>query len=108
MKLLWLARLARPDLLKPIGDLATHVQKWSRNDDKKLYRLVCYLNSTKHYKLKGRVKDPLSACRLRLYVDADFCGDKLDTKVYQWRLFGPHWSKHLLPTRLGEPQANGH
>ena len=39
MKLLWLARLARPDLLKPIGDLVTHVQKWSRHDDKKLLKM---------------------------------------------------------------------
>ena len=36
MKALWLGRLARPDIVKPIGDLATHVQKWSRNHDKQL------------------------------------------------------------------------
>ena len=80
MKALWLARLARPDILKAIGDLASHVQKWSRNDDKKLYRLICYINSTKHFLLKGKVGDPLEQLKLRLYVDADFCGDKLDTK----------------------------
>ena len=46
MKALWLGRLARPDLVKPIGDLASFVQKWSRNCDKQLHRLVCYINST--------------------------------------------------------------
>jgi len=80
MKFLWLGRLARPDLVKPIGDLATHVQKWSVNDDKKLFRLVCYLNSTLNYKLKGVIGDDLSKLKLRLYADADFCGTKEDTK----------------------------
>ena len=28
MKCLWLGRLARPDIIKPIGDLSTQVQKW--------------------------------------------------------------------------------
>ena len=41
-KVLWLGRLARPDIVKPIGDLATHFQKWSRNQDKQLPRLMCY------------------------------------------------------------------
>ena len=31
MKCLWLARLSRPDIMKEIGDLATKVQKWTRN-----------------------------------------------------------------------------
>ena len=42
MKALWLGRLARPDIVKPIGDLATHVQKWSRSHDKQLHRLMNY------------------------------------------------------------------
>ena len=29
MKCLWLGRLACPDIVKPIGDLATQFQKWS-------------------------------------------------------------------------------
>ena len=39
MKALWLARLARPDLNKIIADLATHINTWSRNDDKRVRRL---------------------------------------------------------------------
>ena len=30
MKVLWLGRLSRPDLIKPINDVATKVQSWSR------------------------------------------------------------------------------
>ena len=76
MKNLWLARLARPDIQKPIGDLASHLTVWSRNDDKRVYRLICYLNTTKEYRLIGRVSDPPSALSLRLYVDADFSGEQ--------------------------------
>ena len=47
MKALWLGRLARRDIIKPIRDLATQVQKWSRNTDKQLHRSVCYINSSK-------------------------------------------------------------
>ena len=80
MKQLWLARLARPDLVKAINLLACKVQNWTRNDDKRLYRLTCYLNSTKDLKLNARVGDPPSDLCLRLYVDADFAGDIEDAK----------------------------
>ena len=80
MKCLWLGRLARPDIIKPIGDLATHVQSWSRNCDKQLYRLVCYLHTTQHYQLVGKVMDQAPLLSLRLYVDADFAGDRLTGK----------------------------
>ena len=80
MKCLWLGRLARPDLIKPIGDLATKVTKWSVNCDRMLYRLICYIETTKHYKLVGVVGDPADKLYLKLYVDADFCGDREDTK----------------------------
>jgi hypothetical protein len=42
MKCLWLGRLARPDLVKPIGDLATKITNWTLNCDKQMYRLICY------------------------------------------------------------------
>jgi hypothetical protein len=72
--------LARPDIVKPIGDLATQVQKWSKNCDKALYRLICYIQSTLEHRLTGTVGDCSAALRLRLYVDADFAGDRLDSK----------------------------
>ena len=80
MKLLWLGRLSRPDLIKPIGDLATQIQKWTRNCDKQLYRLVCYLHSSTHLCLQGSVDDPTGKLELRLFVDADFAGDRQDVK----------------------------
>ena len=57
MKDLWAARLARPDFQKPICDLASKVQCWSRNDDKRLHRLMCYMESSKKQCLIGKVYD---------------------------------------------------
>ena len=57
MKALWLGRLARPDIVKPINDLATKVQNWSRAEDKKLLRLIQYIAATPHYRLAGTIND---------------------------------------------------
>ena len=46
MKCLWLARLSRPGIQKPICDLASRVSCWSRNDDKRLLRLISYIHHT--------------------------------------------------------------
>ena len=80
MKALWLGRLARPDIIKPINDLATKVQSWSRGDDKRLLRLIQYINSTPQYRLVGTVQDSPTDLELQLYVDADFAGDRLTGK----------------------------
>ena len=80
MKCLWLGRLARPDIVKPIGDLATQVQKWTIHSDKALFRLMCYIHSSLGHRLVGTVGDKAGDLRLRLYVDADFAGDRLDCK----------------------------
>eukprot|EP00973_Karenia_brevis_P014216 1933961-Karenia_brevis.AAC.1 len=58
MKGLWLARLARPDIAKAINDMTTKVQKWSKNDDRRLYRIFCYLKTSREYMLCGHVGDP--------------------------------------------------
>ena len=80
MKALWLGRLARPDIVQPIADLATHVQKWSRNHDKQLHRLICYIDSSKTHRLVGTIRDDPRELHLALYVDADFAGEKADAK----------------------------
>ena len=80
MKALWVARLARPDLLKPITALARHVQSWTRNCDKQLYRLICYMFSTPDLKLTGYIHDSIDKIELHLFVDADFSGSREHTK----------------------------
>ena len=61
-------------------DLATQVQKWSRNNDKQLHRLICYINSSKTHRLAGTIHDDPRDLHLALYVDADCAGEKADAK----------------------------
>ena len=46
MKVLYAARMARPDLLRATCYLATRITKWTAQCDKMLYRLMCYIYST--------------------------------------------------------------
>ena len=78
MKTLWLGRLARPDIVRAITGLARKVTRWSLNDDRQLYRLMCYIHSTIDYTLTGTVNDPPEDLWLELFVDADFAGDRED------------------------------
>ena len=38
--------------------------------------MMAYINATSEYRLVGQVADPVDALKLRLYVDADFAGDR--------------------------------
>ena len=49
MKLLWLARMNRPDILFAVNMLARSITKWTKACDRKTFRLICYLNSTKDF-----------------------------------------------------------
>ena len=73
MKVLWLARLSRPDLLVASTTLASHVCSWSKNDDRRVHRLVGYiLNSVDHAMILC-INDPPSELRLALYCDSRLC-----------------------------------
>ena len=92
MKALWLGRFARPDIIKPIGDLATvatQVQKWSRNNDKQLHRLVCYINSSKSHRLVGTFTTTQE-------VDPDFAGEGR-RQVYLWSVPRAERTQVLFP-----------
>ena len=70
MKAYWLARLSRPDLLHGLNELSKRISKWSRNDDRRLFRVFCYLNGTKHYRMRLKL-DPDAEWKLWLFTDAD-------------------------------------
>ena len=80
MKNLYAARLSRPDLLKPINELAKSVTKWTRNQDRQLWRLMSYMKSTRHFQLEGYVNNKAEDLHLELFVDADFSGERKDSK----------------------------
>ena len=74
MKILWAARLARFDLLRAVSHLATLVTKWTSECDRKLHRLVGYIQQSKSHRLIGWVGDELCCIQPHLYADADFAG----------------------------------
>ena len=75
MKVLYAARYARFDLLRAVCYLAQYITKWDSVCDKRLYRLMCYINSTYHLRLTGWVGDSPSEVAPHLFADADFAGD---------------------------------
>lgn len=80
MKILWCSRLCRPDIAKAIGDLSRRITTWCKADDKRLCRLMCYLNSSRAYALQGHIGDHADALKLCLYTDSDLCSGIEHTK----------------------------
>ena len=74
MKILYGARLARFDLLRPIVALASKIIKWVTVCDRMLQGLVSYINSSLDYKPKGHIGDNFKDLDLTLFSDADFVG----------------------------------
>ena len=60
--------------------LASCVSKWSKECDKALHRLMCYIAHTTSHCLSGFIGDPPSQWQLRLYCDADFAGERPEFK----------------------------
>ena len=75
MKVLYGARMARYDFLKAVNTLAALVTKWDPVCDKKLYRLMCYINSTLKLRMVSWVGDDKNDLGPHLYADADSAGD---------------------------------
>ena len=80
MKILYGARMGRYDLIRPVQALARLITKWDGMCDRKLHRLVCYINSTLDLNLYGWVGDPPHMLDIVLYCDADLAGDRTDSK----------------------------
>ena len=81
MSLLYTARMARYDLLRPVCALASMVSRWNVHCDRMLYRLICYVDTTKdEVFMIGFIGDHLKDLTLRLYTDADLASCKLTKK----------------------------
>ena len=81
MSLLYTARYARYDLLRPVCALASMVSRWNIHCDRMLFRLMCYVHTTMNEVFQmGYVGDHPGDCELRLYTDADLASCKLTKK----------------------------
>jgi hypothetical protein len=96
MKLLYAARMARFDLLRATCALATMITKWSPECDRRLHRLVCYVDSSLKHRQVSVVTDRPEDLSLELFCDADFASDKASrrsTSGVYLRLCGPEGSR---------------
>ena len=75
MKILFAARMARPDLLRATQSLASRVIKWSVECDIALHRLVSYVHSFTKVCMEGFVGDSFDDYQLWLFADADHAGE---------------------------------
>eukprot|EP00435_Cladocopium_sp_Y103_P067954 s690_g30.t1 len=91
MKLMWLCRISRPDIMVAINTLARHITRWSANGDKRAARLVGYMSATIDYAHIMRVNDPPTKLWLSLYFDSDFgsSADMKSTSGFVLALEGP-------------------
>ena len=76
MKLLFSARLARPDLTVAITRLASKVTSWNLSHDRALRRLMQYVKGSAGLELRGSLStDDLSTAILVMSPDADLAND---------------------------------
>jgi len=80
LKALYVARIARLDVMWTINMLARQVTKWNAACDRRLHRLICYLHHSKDWAQKCYVGDKPEDCSLSLFCDASFAGDLEDSK----------------------------
>ena len=80
LKCLYLARAGRPDLLWTVNYLARKVTKWNATCDRRLLRLISYINTTQDWCQSCFVGDKPEKCWLALFSDASFAGDLEDSK----------------------------
>ena len=59
LKVLFFARIARPDLFQSVNTLAREVTRWTQACDRRLLRLISYIHTTRHWVLKSMVGDTL-------------------------------------------------
>jgi hypothetical protein len=79
--LLFLSRVARPDVATAVQRLCRVVSKWSTTHDSMLIRLFAYLKSAGPMSLAAKLGKPdLQHVQVILWSDADLCGDPEDTK----------------------------
>ena len=105
MKVLYAPRMGRYDILRARCALAKRVTKWSTACDRRLHRLMCYINATADLCLYAHVGDDLTQCRLALYCDADFAGDKSDSRSTSGVFLAVVGPKTFFPTTAVSKKA---
>ena len=96
MTSLYGARFVRVDVLRIVGLLATAFTRWTPECDKRLHRLVSYLDATVEAMQIGWIADDLTQMQPYLYADADFAGCVLTQRSTTGGVLLYPWSSVLL------------
>eukprot|EP00959_Pyramimonas_sp_CCMP1952_P367975 7708314-Pyramimonas_sp.AAC.1 len=75
MQILYGARIARYDLLRAVCHTAICIAKWTEQQDRDLFRFICYIKGTSHYRMSSLVGDRMEDVLLMQYSDADLASD---------------------------------
>ena len=100
MKILYGARVSRWDLLQTVNYLAIRLTKWNVVCDKRLFRLICYIDTTRDWIMYPVIGDNLCDCHLVVYSDSDFASDTETSKSTSGGyvvLVGPNTWAPLVP-----------
>ena len=74
MKVMYAARMARPDLIRTISFLARYLTKWSEEMDKGLHRLMSYIHYSYAYRMFAWAGTVVDNFTLDVYSDSDYAG----------------------------------
>ena len=91
LKCSYLARIGSLDIFWSVHKPARAVTKWTKACDKRLALLIAYIHHTSEYRQYCYVGNTAQQCRLRLFQDSDFAGDRDDSKTTSrgiLRIFG--------------------
>ena len=85
--IMYTGRVARFNLLKPVGFLAKHITRWNTACDKRLHRIMCYIKTTLTDDMCGWIGDDVSKLTAHMFMDADFAGDPFTRRSTSGRRF---------------------
>ena len=81
MKLMYGARMAGPHIITIVSKMSSRISRWTRDDDRRLHRVYCYLQGSVNLTLKGSLStEDEQNFTLVAWPDADFCGDTHSTR----------------------------
>ena len=72
MKIMYAARMARPDLIRTISFLARFLTKWDDHMDKRLQRLMSYIHHSYSYRMYAYMGTDQQVFSLDVYSDSDY------------------------------------
>ena len=97
MRLMFAARVARPDLVPAITRLSRFITRWKQRHDFALVRIFSYLESSISLCLHGSLPLNCSDLELHCWPDADLAGEKGDSKSTGGYFVELHANGHTWP-----------